>query len=138
MINKVLKIIIISCFFAFNIVEVQSQNVFTDQQIKGFIEEVFCNKATDLVFNNQERTRAINSFFSRISVELRTDIDINKKFENYLDLPLNDKYIKFPERDLTYTASFNPLMYKAPMFPKVRKIYRLGNTQYLLTINPLN
>ena len=117
-----------------------SQNNYSNSQIKNFVEEVFCDESNNLVFNNDERYKTIKRFISNIDIQLRVDIDVNKKFDNYLDLPLNNKYNPILQRDIIYssTSSFNPLKYNAPMFPSKQKIYRLGNTQYLLFINPLN
>lgn len=115
-----------------------SQANYSESQIRGFIEEVYASQSEDLVFQNPERHKVISMFFSNINIELRNDIDINKKFDNYLDLPLNNKYNPQLQKDSMFSIeSFNPLKYKVPMFPQKSKIYRLGNTQYLLIINPL-
>lgn len=131
------RVFFIGFFILFSTV-LYSQSNYSDIQIKTFVEEVYCDHASDLVFDKPERYKVIKSFLSRVDIQLRTDIDIDKKFDNYLELPLNDKYIKSPQRDNTYSLYFNPLRYKVSMFPVKKKIYRIGNTQYLLTINPLN
>jgi len=128
-------------FLAFFLIFLQygfSQISYSESQIRNFIEEVYAAQSEDLVFQNPERHKVINMFFLNINIELRNDIDINKKFDNYLDLPLNNKYNPQLQKDNMFSIqSFNPLKYKAPMFPQKSKIYRLGNTQYLLIINPL-
>jgi hypothetical protein len=115
-----------------------SQKNYSDNQIRGFIEEVFSAQSNELVFQNPERYKVINRFFENIKIELRNDIDINKKIDNYFDLPLNNKYNSQLQKDNIFSLqNFNPLKYKVQMFPQESKIYRLGNTQYLLFINPL-
>jgi hypothetical protein len=115
-----------------------SQKNYSDNQIRGFIEEVFSAQSNELVFQNPDRYKVINRFFENIKIELRNDIDINKKIDNYFDLPLNNKYNSQLQKDNIFSLqNFNPLKYKVQMFPQESKIYRLGNTQYLLFINPL-
>tara|TARA_R110002012_G_scaffold143264_5_gene301460 strand:+ start:381 stop:788 length:408 start_codon:yes stop_codon:yes gene_type:complete len=129
---------ILLTFFLILIQFSYSQNTYSDNQIRDFIKEVFSAQSNELVFQNPERYKAINRFFAKIKIELRNDIDINKKFDNYFDLPLNNKYNSHLQKDKTFSfQNFNPLKYKVQMFPQESKIYRLGNTQYLLFINPL-
>ena len=74
---------------------------------------------------------------SRVEIEYRDDISIEKGYKQYFNLPLNKKYSQTLEVDQSYTKNFNPLKYNANMFPKKKEKYRLGNTHYIITINPI-
>ena len=92
-------------FLAFFLIFLQygfSQISYSESQIRNFIEEVYAAQSEDLVFQNPERHKVINMFFLNINIELRNDIDINKKFNNLKnDLQiifcqyLSDHLIKF-------------------------------------------
>ena len=104
-------------FLAFFLIFLQygfSQISYSESQIRNFIEEVYAAQSEDLVFQNPERHKVINMFFLNINIELRNDIDINKKFDNYLDLPLNNKYNPQLQKDNMFSIqSFNPLIFKS-------------------------
>ena len=112
---------------------------YSDQFINDCIIEVFGNKSDNLVFNNQERYKLINSFFNRAFINLRQDIPLDKNFPNLFDQPLNNKYAKQMTKDVNYNvgSQLNIFKYDIPMNPKKPTRYRIGSTQYFLTIYPI-
>jgi len=115
------------------------RNNYSDQFIENCIREVFGSKSERLVFKNKERYSLIKSVFNRTTIEYRQDIELQKKIPNLFNQPLNSKYVKKISKDVGYNGSkaLNILKYNIPMFPSKTTIYRVGNTQYLLTISPI-
>jgi hypothetical protein len=115
------------------------RNNHSKEFIKSCIAEVFGSKAESLVFNNTERYKLISDFFKRTTIELRQDISLEKKIPNLFDQPLNSKYVKMMSKDAGYDGSkaLNILKYNIPMTPNKVTMYRVGNTQYVLTTSPI-
>lgn len=116
------------------------KNNFTNDEIKTFVIEVFQKNANQLVYNvSLHRLNLITTFLNeKYVVEYRPEY-AGKKFELISDLGLNDKYNKNLFTDTHYNPyTFNPLKYNFPMSSKSKKMYRIGNTDYIISINALN
>jgi len=118
----------------------QVKNNFTNDEIKAFVIEVFQKNANQLVYNTSpQRLNLITTFLNeKYVVEYRPEYS-GKKFELISDLGINDKYNQNLIIDTYYNPyTFNPLKYKFPMSSKSKKMYRIGNTHYIISINALN
>lgn len=116
------------------------KNNFTNDEIKAFVFEVFQKNANQLVYNvSPHRLNLITAFLNKkYVVEYRPEY-ADKKFELISDLGLNDKYNKNLLTDNFYNPNtFNPLKYNFPMSSKSKKMYRIGSTHYIISINTLN
>jgi len=118
----------------------QVKNNFTNNEIKAFVIEIFQKNANQLVYNTSpHRLNLITTFLNeKYVVEYRPEY-AGKKFELISNLELNDKYNQNLIIDTYYNPyTFNPLKYKFPMSSKSKKMYRIGNTHYIISINALN
>lgn len=116
------------------------KTTFTANEINDFVVEVFQNEATQLVFNpTSKRMKLITNFFNRqFSIEYNPEYS-GKKFKLVSDLGINNKYNKSLRSDQSYDPrTFNPLKYKFPLSSKSKQMYRVGRTDYIITINKLN
>lgn len=119
------------------VVEISS---YSDEQIKTFIIEVFGNQSDELVFNsNSRRYEMIKDFLNnRFKIEYRPEYN-GKGFKLLSSLGLNNKYNSALEMDSVIEIStFNPLKYNFEMNSKEKNIYRVDNTDYIITILPTN
>jgi len=127
-------------FVTFSFSQNKPKTTFTTNEIKGFVIEVFQNEATQLVFNpSSKRMELITNFFNRqFSIEYKPEYS-EKKIKLISDLDINNKYNKRLQSDQSYDPrSFNPLKYKFPLSSKSKEMYRVGLTDYIVTINKLN
>lgn len=119
-----------------------SQNANNTHVDKAYIDkciiEVFQDQANDLVFNANSRRLAIITDFlkERVKVEYRPEF-AGKGFELISSVGLNNKYNPSLVIDTNYNPNtFNPLKYKFPMHPKSKEMFRIDNTDYIITIFP--
>ncbi|WP_313808329.1 hypothetical protein [Flavobacterium sp.] len=113
-------------------------NSYSSKQIEVFIKEVFGDSADELVFKSEtDRLQLITDFFSRVEVKYVPELR-GKGFKSLDDVKLSNKYNSGLKRDVNVNLStFNPLKYDVSMLPKEREIYRIGNTDYILIIKPV-
>jgi len=119
------------------VVEISS---YSDEQIKSFIIEVFGNQSDELVFNSSSRRyEMIKDFLNnRFKIEYRPEYN-GKGFKLLSSLGLNNKYNNALVMDSVIEIStFNPLKYNFEMNSKEKNIYRVDNTDYIITILPTN
>lgn len=137
------QFIIIAFIFLFatlSFSQVKLKTTFTEREINDFIIEVFQDQATHLVFNpRSKRMKLITNFFNKqFSIEYNPQY-FGKKFKKISDLGLNNKYNKSLVLDRNYNPrTFNPLKYKFPLSSKSKEMFRVGNTNYIITIKTLN
>ncbi len=137
------QFIIIAFIFLFatlSFSQVKLKTTFTEREINDFIIEVFQDQATHLVFNpRSKRMKLITDFFNKqFSVEYSPQYS-GKKFKQVSDLGLNNKYNKSLVLDRNYNPrTFNPLKYKFPLSSKSKEMYRVGHTNYIISIKPMN
>jgi len=83
--------------------------------------------------------KLITNFINRqYSIEYSPEYT-GKNFKLVSDLGINNKYNKSLRSDQTYDPrTFNPLKYKFPLSSKSKQMYRVGHTDYIITINKLN
>jgi len=111
---------------------------YSDAFIENCIREVFQDQADALVFNSSSRRLAvITEFFkNNISVEYRPEYH-GKGFDLVSTLGLNNKHNTLLKIDSDYNKNtFNPLKYRFPMNPRTKEMYRLDNTDYIISIYP--
>jgi len=142
-IKNIYQFIVITFAFSFTVFSF-SQNklktTFTSTEIKDFVIEVFQNEANELVFNsNSKRLQLITVFLNRqFSIAYHPQYS-GKKFKQLSGLGINNKYNKNLSIDQSYNPrTFNPLKYKFPLSSKSKEMYRIGRTDYIITINTLN
>jgi len=114
------------------------EHKYSDQFIKDCIVEVFQDQADELVFNSSSRRLAvITDFFkNNISVEYRPEYH-GKGFDLISSLGLNNKYNSSLQVDTHYDSNvFNPLKYRFSMNPRSKEMYRIDNTDYIISIYP--
>ena len=137
------QFIIIAFIFLFatlSFSQIKLKTTFTEREINDFIIEVFQDQATHLVFNpRSKRMKLITNFFNKqFSIEYNPQY-FGKKFKKISDLGLNNKYNKSLVLDRNYNPrTFNPLKYKFPLSSKSKEMFRVGNTNYIITIKTLN
>ena len=137
---KFIIIFLAFSFATFSFSQNKLKKTFTTTEINGFVIEVFQSEATQLVFNpSSKRMKLITNFFNKqFSIEYSPQYS-GKKFKLVSDLGVNNKYNKSLQSDQNYNArSFNPLKYKFPLSSKSKEMYRIGRTDYIITINALN
>lgn len=108
----------------------------SDQFIKNCIIEVFQDKSQVVFDSNSRRYELIKHFFkNQVSVAYRPEYK-GKKFESTNDLNLNNKNNSNLQRDESYDQNmFNPLKYKISMNPIKKQMYRIGLSDYIMTIS---
>lgn len=114
---------------------------YSSQQIERFIREVFLEHADALVLENNDsgRLALITGFLNhRFEIQYKPEFS-GKKFDLLSSIGLSNKYNLNLKRDLTVTDKylFNPLKYNLPMHARNKLIYRVDNTDYILTILPI-
>ncbi|NHM04329.1 hypothetical protein [Flavobacterium celericrescens] len=115
-------------------------SLYSDEQIKSFIIEVFGNQSDELVFNSSSRRyEMIKDFLNnRFKIEYRPEYN-GKGFKLLSSLGLNNKYNNALVMDsVVEISTFNPLKYNFEMNSKEKNIYRVDNTDYIITILPTN
>jgi len=116
----------------------KANNNYSNQFIKDCIVEIFQEHADKLVFNsNSIRLTMITDFLkNNFSVAYKPEYH-GKKFDLVSSLGLNNKYNPSLQIDTHYDSRvFNPLKYKFPNYPRTKKMYRIDNTDYIVTIYP--
>lgn len=111
---------------------------YSDAFIENCIREVFQDQADVLVFNSNSVRYSLMSNFMKnnISVDYKPEYQ-GKKIALISSLGLNNKYNSSFQVDSHYDSSiFNPLKYKFPMSPRKKTMYRLDNTDYIISIFP--
>ena len=103
-----------------------------------FIKEVFADKADELVFKSKSNRFELIQNFLQNRVEVRFAPELKgKKFKSLDEVALENKFNPNMKRDVVVTvATFNPLKYNVPMFPKEKEIYRISDSDYLLILSP--
>ena len=133
-----LLVLLIALISSLSYGQESQRNTYSDQFIKDCIVEVFQDQADVLVFNsNSRRLAVITEFFkNNISVEYRPEYH-GKGFDLISSLGLNNKYNSSLQVDTHYDSSvFNPLKYKFSMNPRSKEMYRIDNTDYIISIYP--
>ncbi len=116
------------------------KGIHSDEFIKNCITEIFQDKTTDLVYNNNSyRYTLLTNFLKKqVVVEYRPEYQ-GKNFKSTKSLPLNNKYNASIQRDYSYQkGSFNPLKYAISMTPNKKIIYRIADSDYIMIVYPIN
>jgi len=136
--NITLLVLLITLISTLSYGQESQRNSYSDKFIKDCIIEVFQDQADALVFNSTSRRLAvITEFFkSNVSIEYRPEYK-GKGFKLISSLGLNNKYNSSLQMDTHYDSSiFNPLKYQFPMNPRTKEMYRIDNTDYIISIYP--
>lgn len=122
-----------------NKLEMLQQNKYSKAQIESFVREVFKEKADELVLNSKSRRlEIITGFLNRFEVMERPELE-GKKLQLLSELSLSNKYNADLKFDTYYNPNnFNPLKYNFNMSSNEVLLYRIGNTNYIIRILPLN
>lgn len=105
-------------------------------EINTFIKEAYADNFNFFLNDNSRYTLLVDFFQNRLSFVTSIKYE-GKVFKNISDLELDTKYNSNQQRDLTYDIqTFNPLKYKIELFPQKTIVYKLGNTQYYMLIQP--
>ena len=126
-------------FVQMNKLEMLQQNKYSKAQIESFVREVFKEKADELVLNSKSRRlEIITGFLNRFEVMERPELE-GKKLQLLSELSLSNKYNADLKFDTYYNPNnFNPLKYNFNMSSNEVLLYRIGNTNYIIRILPLN
>jgi len=116
------------------------KTTFTETEINDFIIEVFQDEATHLVFNSHsKRMVLITNFLNKQFTISYSPEYSGKKFKQISSLGINNKYNKKLQLDQNYNPqTFNPLKYNFPLGSRFKEMYRIGHTNYIISIEPFN
>ena len=139
--NPFLNTVALLSFFllcSFTTIDLQKQPLYSKQKIALYINEVFADQADALVFkSSSKRLPLITDFFNRISIQNMPE-HRGKKFKLLSSLELLDKYNPNLTRDKNFDPeNFNALKYQFDMVCKNKLVYRVDNTDYIISIEPL-
>lgn len=116
------------------------KNDFTKSEVETLVIEIFQHKNARLILDTRsKRMQLITRFLDKqYSVSYSPEYK-GKNYKKLSDLKLNNKYNKQLQIDKNYNPkTFNPLKYKFPLHSRTNEVYRIGNTDYIITINALN
>lgn len=108
------------------------------QEIDSRIVEVYGDKTTELVTNDNARLKDLNDIlFNRCKVVEMPVVGVDK-YPRLSAIPLLNKYNSNLSRDKVFNPeNFNPLKYQLNFFPKSSAaIYRIDGTDYVIVIEP--
>lgn len=112
-------------------------NRLSAQQINSKIQEVFANKAQELVFNDPERLALITDLLTNRVQVVESEISSQEKYVKLSEVKLVNKFNPNLERDAVFVPDkFNPLKYDFNILPPATMVYRVDNTNYLIVIQP--
>lgn len=115
--------------------ELHIQN-YSITQINAFIEEAYSDNYQVFIDDSKKHALLVDFFQNRLSFETSENY-AGKVYRNISDLELDTKYNSNQQRDLEYDLqTFNPLKYKIEFFPQKTIVYKLGDTQYYMLIQP--
>lgn len=106
------------------------------EEINTFIKEAYADNFNFFLNDDSRYNLLVDFFQNRLSFATNTKYE-GKVFKNISDVELHTKYNANQERDSSYDIqTFNPLKYKIELFPQKTIVYKLGNTQYYMLIQP--
>lgn len=116
------------------------KNNFTETEVETFAIEIFQHNNMQLVLDTKsKRMQLITRFLNKQYTVNYSPQYRGKKFKLLSDLELNNKHNKSLRTDVQYNPkTFNPLKYKFHMHSKSNEMYRVGSTDYIITIQMLN
>ncbi len=122
-----------------NELDMLQEKKYSKTQIESFVREVFKDKADELVLNSKSRRlEIITNFLNRFEVAERPEL-ADKKIQKLSEVQLSNKYNSNLKLDTYYNSSnFNPLKYNFNMSSNEVLLYRIGNSNYIIRILPLN
>ena len=102
-----------------------------------YVNEVFLEEIQYVHLNNSRHyNRLLDLIQNRIYV-VYVAYDPLEKYENTLDIPLSNTHNTTLNHDTVFDKdTFNPFKYDLNFFSKYTKIYRIAQTNYVLTILP--
>ena len=103
-----------------------------------YIAEVFQDETAYVHLNNSRHyNRLLDLIQNRIYVSF-LQYDSQEKYENTSTLPLLNSHNTALKYDTVFDKdTFNPFKYDLNFFSKYTKIYRIAQTNYVLTIRPI-
>ena len=137
---RCLTIVLILCVFTCSYSQQQPKNQFSDAEAETFAIEIFQHKNMQLVLDTKsKRMQLITRFLNKQYTVNYSPQYRGKKFKLLSDLELNNKHNKSLRTDVNYNPkTFNPLKYKFPLNSNSDEMYRVGETDYIITIQKLN
>ena len=107
------------------------------QQINPKIKELYADKTEQIAQNEPDRIKALNDLLDNRIKIIESPIVGEDKFIKLSSVGLLNKYNPNLKRDVIFDInSFNPLKYNLNFFSLKTEIYRIDNTDYILTIEP--
>ncbi len=105
-------------------------------QINAFIKEAYLNDFQSIINDDKKYALFVDFFQNRLSFETDKNYE-GKVSDNISNLELDTKHNPNQQIDLVYDLkTFNPLKYKIEFFPQKTVVYKLGNTQHYMLIQP--
>lgn len=142
--NPILNIAMLLCFFIMTSFDgildnpQQQQPIYTTEKIESYIREVFAEQADVAVLKNDHSKRLvmITDFFKRVQIKSIPG-HRDKKITLLSQVKLRETDNPNLKRDKIFDPeNFNALKYDFPMSAKKKKLYRVDDTDYLISINP--
>ncbi|MGB0896785.1 MAG: hypothetical protein ACPGU9_04570 [Flavobacteriaceae bacterium] len=120
--------------------QVQPKNSFTEAEIYTLALEIFQQEHIELFTNSSSRRKGLITRFLNEQYSVAYEPGYKgKNITQLSSLPLNNKHNINLLPDYTYNPeSFNPLKYKFPLNSQSEELYRIGSTDYIITIHRLN
>ena len=126
-----MKKIISTLFFLIIFLKIQAQ------QLDSRIIEVYGNNANEIFQNNPERIKNLTDLLNNRIKIIEMPVIGEDKYPKLSDVPLLNKYNPNLTRDAVIDPNnFNPLKYSLNFFSTKTEVYRIDNTDYIISILP--
>jgi hypothetical protein len=138
--SQYLAIVFILCLVTCSFSQQKTKTEFSKAEIETFAIEVFQHKNIQLILDTKsKRMQLITRFLNKQYAISYSPQYKGKKFKSLSEVKLNNKHNTSLQTDVNYNPkNFNPLKYKFPLHSKSDEMYRVGNTDYIITIQKLN
>jgi len=115
-------------------------NLPLSSQERDFLEEVYADKLDEYILSMPQRLRDVKDILrNRVKIEMASQNEKSAYMPLLSTVPLFDNYNKKITRDITFDKyNFNPLKYQFHFHGFGYQMFRIDNTDYVVTIRPQN
>lgn len=107
------------------------------QQINSKIQEVYGEKTQEILQNDPERIKVLTDLLNNRIKIVEVPVIGDDKYPKLSEAPLLNKYNSNLTRDIVFDPNnFNPLKYGLNFFSTRTEVYRIDNTNYIISILP--
>lgn len=109
----------------------------TDAQVEKYINEVFADKAQELIYGDLKQLERTKAKFRQIKIVEDAKL-AETNLPDLAEVPLASTYNQKLKRDYPFDpANFNPLKYKLDFFRQNAYVYyKVDGTPYIIVITP--